>query len=74
MLIEVLSGREGVLPHVDCGREVNRETEFRQCHVEFVHGREVFPGLAVRLGARALRVGQNFLHRLLTFLLVNDLE
>ena len=54
MLIEVLSGGEGVLPHVDAGHEVDGVAELGESHVKLVHGGQVLSGLAVALVARPL--------------------
>ena len=54
VLVEVLLGREGVVPHRDGRRVVQAEAQLRQRHVQLVHRGEVLAGLAVGLGAGAV--------------------
>jgi hypothetical protein len=75
MLVQILSGREGVLPHVDARHEVDGVAELGESHVQLVHGRQVLPRLPVALiSGPLLRINQfPFLPLLLVHGLAGDL-
>lgn len=72
MLVEILSGRKRVLPHVYGARVVDGEAEFCERHVQLVHRGQVLPRLAVALHARTLGLEEELVARFVPLLLALD--
>ena len=71
MLVQVLPGGEGVLPHADGGAVVDGVAELGQRHVKLVHRGQVLAGLPVTLEPGLLKF--KLLWHLVSFLFVYDL-